>query len=48
MTVCKFAQFIPVQIPIVPNGKYPHSEVVMCQTLLDCIVIVILDPRYSP
>ena len=27
---------IPVQIPIVPkNGKYPHSEVVICPTLLD-------------
>ena len=32
---CKFAWFIPVQIPVVPNRKYPHSEVVICQTLLD-------------
>ena len=26
---CKFARFIPVQISIVPNRKYPHSEVVI-------------------
>ena len=31
------ARFILVQIPIVPNGKYPHSEVVICPILLDCI-----------
>ena len=35
---CKFAQFIPVQIPIVHNGKYPHSEVVICPILLDCFI----------
>ena len=28
---CKFAQLIPM----VPNGKYPHREFVICQTLLD-------------
>ena len=33
----EFARFIhvPVPIPIVPNGKYPHREVVICPTLLD-------------
>ena len=30
----KFARFIPVHF-IVPNGKYPHNQVVICQTLLD-------------
>ena len=33
---CKFAQFIPVQIPIVPNRKYFLSKVVICPVLLDC------------
>ena len=32
-----FGWFIPVQILIVPNGKYPHSQVVICPTLLDSI-----------
>ena len=31
---CKFSRFIPVQIHIVPNGKYPHSEVVVWAILL--------------
>ena len=44
---CKFAPFISVQIPIVPNGKYPHSKVVICQTLLDsALILATLQPPF--
>ena len=39
---CQFARFIPVEIPIVPNEKYSHSEVVICPIILDCISLFVL------